>query len=509
MNAFYDDRKRRPLDWPKGYAASSPLFCGIGSLPVLVEMVTQLLGEDFLLWGASVLTRQPGEVHPWHTDIETADAAGGTVTVWIGLENTHRDSSLLLIPQSHRFGVSVQEIRHRRGSNRSETTTEEVLRWARERDERCRLVTPEMADGEALFLDGRIWHGSNNLFSATRRALLLQYAAPSVPIRMPDPKNFDWPFQRINHPKPPCVMIRGSDYFGVNRIVARPDADGRGTLPPLDACVRPLSLPLLAEDASGWKPYSLFKGSTPGMDHFSCHVSALNHGCSPHPPHRHDDEEILILLKGEVDLLLPDLPSANGAQRKRLTAGEFVFYPAQFAHSLETVSPQPANYLMFKWRNSSGHRSRSDALSFGRFKLSDHSNFPAGANGFHCARVLEGTTGWLRTLQGHLSRLAPGAGYDPHSDPYDVAMILLEGELESLGQRLNPHSVIFHPASQPHGLRNPGTDPAVYWSSNFTAALELPASRRRHYRAGFPPNWRTATIGGNDSGPSPGRSANE
>jgi quercetin dioxygenase-like cupin family protein len=257
-------------------------------------------------------------------------------------------------------------------------------------------------------------------------------------------------------------MVRGSDYSGVNRIVARPDADGHETLPPLDACARPLSLPLAADDASGWKPYPLFKGSTPGIGHFSCHVSALNHGCCPHPPHQHDDEEILMLLNGEVDLLLPDLPSVNGAQRKRLNAGEFVYYPAQFAHTLETVSRQPANYLMFKWRNSDGHGPRRAALPFGHFKLSDHANVPAGANGFHCARVLEGTTGWLRTLHGHRSRLAPGAGYDPHSDPYDVALILLEGELESLGQRFGPHSVIFYPAGQPHGLRNPGTIPAVY-----------------------------------------------
>src|SRR5262249_44735384 len=62
----------------------------------------------------------------------------------------------------------------------------------------------------------------------------------------------------------------------------------------------------------------------------------------------------------------------------------------------------------------------------------------------------------------HLSTLAPGAGYDPHCDPYDVAMILLDGELESLDQRLTPHSVIFYPAGQPHGLKNPGAIPARY-----------------------------------------------
>jgi quercetin dioxygenase-like cupin family protein len=450
-----------PLDWSKGHAASSAAYFGIGSHPALVGILSRLLGENFMLWGASLLTRKPGEVHPWHTDIETADAPGGTVTVWIGMENTTRGSSLLLIPGSHRFGVSVQEIRHRRGKSRGATNTEEIVGWAREYDSRSELAAHDVSDGEALFFDGRLWHGSNNVFHKTRLALLLQYARPDVAIRLPDPKNFNWPFQRLTEPKPPCVMIRGSDVSGVNRIVPRPliAAEAKPTLPPR---VYPLQLPLAPDHEKGWKPYPQFKGAAGGIQNFSCHVSVLNHGRCPHPPHRHEDEEILVMLAGEADLLLPDLPGAE-ATRQRLRAGEFVFYPAHFAHTLQTVSEQPANYLMFKWKNpGAANATGTTTLPFGRFNLFADAESSGDSGKFPRRRLFDGATGCLRTLHGHVSTLAPGAGYDPHVDPYDVALILLEGSIETLGERVKPHAVIFYPAGRPHGLRNVGDTAARY-----------------------------------------------
>src|ERR1051325_11083958 len=67
-------RERQRPEWSKGHAAVSPVFHRIATHPVLVSALRRLLGENVLLWGASLLVRQPGQTHPWHTDIETADA---------------------------------------------------------------------------------------------------------------------------------------------------------------------------------------------------------------------------------------------------------------------------------------------------------------------------------------------------------------------------------------------------------------------------------------------------
>ncbi len=42
--------------------------------------------------------------------------------------------------------------------------------------------------------------------------------------------------------------------------------------------------------------------------------------------------------------------------------------------------------------------------------------------------------------------LQPGAGYAPHADPYDVAILMLAGRVETLGQIVEPLGVIFYSA---------------------------------------------------------------
>jgi hypothetical protein len=102
-------------------------------------------------------------------------------------------------------------------------------------------------------------------------------------------------------------------------------------------------------------------------------------------------------------------------------------------------------------------------------------------DGFKTRRLFEGPTGQLGRLQCHASTLTAGAGYEPHVDAYDVAIVVLEGEVETIDERVGPHGVIFYPSGEPHGLRNPGEAIARYVVFEFqgsrsalTAALPKP-----------------------------------
>jgi quercetin dioxygenase-like cupin family protein len=201
----------------------------------------------------------------------------------------------------------------------------------------------------------------------------------------------------------------------------------------------------------------------------SCHVSALAPGSSPHPPHSHPEEEILMMLQGEGDLTLPGL-SAHRALL-RLRSGEFVYYPAHFPHTLRAVSHEPANYLMFKWRDRS--LLRNSRLSFGRFDVAEFAAAPDSVTGCHFGLVFEGATRWLSKLHAHVTTLAPGAGYEPHVDAHDVAIVVLRGEVEALGRRVGRHGIIFFAAGDPHGMRNPGPDAAQYAVFEFHGAAPL------------------------------------
>ena len=74
--------------------------------------------------------------------------------------------------------------------------------------------------------------------------------------------------------------------------------------------------------------------------------------------------------------------------------------------------------------------------------------------------------------------MQPGAGYAPHVDCHDVAIVVLSGQIETLGEVVKPHGVIFYAAGQPHGLRNAGEEPAEYLVFEFHAA-SASATRRK------------------------------
>jgi hypothetical protein len=298
LRAVNDPLRRPPLDWGKGHAATSRAFYEIGTQPAILDVVSALLGGDVMLWGASIQSRSPEAVHPWHSDIESSSPSGKTVAVWLGVEHTTPDSSLLVIPYSHRFGFTVQEARHRHRKERAATTSDDIVHWAQECNPRSRLVKLEMTDGEALFFDGRLWHYSHNVSRLTRQALLLQYATPDTLIRFPDLNYLDWPFHILSLPRPACVMLRGSDKAGINRIVPAPMPSGVGASTQLTSSIYPLRVPLPGAAEAGWKPHPIFSGSTADLRSISCHASTLTTGRCPHAPHRHDEEELLLLLGG-------------------------------------------------------------------------------------------------------------------------------------------------------------------------------------------------------------------
>lgn len=228
----------------------------------------------------------------------------------------------------------------------------------------------------------------------------------------------------------------------------------------INSGVYSLKIPLPLDKNRAWQPFYIFNGVTAGMGEFSCHASTLIPGHCPHTPHMHQEEELLLLLSGEVDIILPDATDQGGKVRRRLKAGEFVYYPRNFAHTLQTAGESAANYLMFKW-----HTHRQDkvaGLEFGCFDMSPSGVDQEIVDGFRSHRIFTGHTAYLSKLECHFSALTSKSGYDPHVDNYDVVIIVLEGQVETLGQRVSPCDVIFYAAGEPHGMHNPGEAVAKY-----------------------------------------------
>ncbi len=85
-----------------------------------------------------------------------------------------------------------------------------------------------------------------------------------------------------------------------------------------------------------------------------------------------------------------------------------------------------------------------------------------GGAGFLTEIVFERRTTTLKNLHCHLTRLGPGAGYPAHADPYDVAIVLLQGSIAVNGQTLAKSGVAYFSAGALHDMSNPGDVGAMY-----------------------------------------------
>ena len=445
-------KRRVPRKWPKGLATKDRFFYDLATYPPLVALLKPLLGEDMILWGASIVERAPGQTHIWHTDIESSDPHGGFASVWVGLENTSRDSALQLISRSQGFGKPIQQEVHERGINRGEATDAMITAWARDYDPLSTFVQPDMHDGQALLLDGRLWHASHNSGTIRRSALLLQYAVAGTPIAIPVFNHVEWPF-RFTSNAPVSVLVSGKGQG--SKLVPPPFPYPQETAPIRTIVYRGENH---LESADGWVPYPVFDAPTPILPAMESHVSVLSSGHSPHPPHCHVQEELLIVLKGEAEILIAESPDPNGAKVERLVAGSFVYYPAYQFHTIRNSSDAPVTYLMFKWQGALA--GAGPPLQTSIFDIAGKS--AAEPKPISMRGLFKSSTDFLNKLHAHVTDIQPSAAYPAHVDEHDVAIVVFSGCVETLGESVGPGGVIYYAAGEPHGMSNPGNEPARY-----------------------------------------------
>jgi quercetin dioxygenase-like cupin family protein len=87
---------------------------------------------------------------------------------------------------------------------------------------------------------------------------------------------------------------------------------------------------------------TVLRGPTATLDELEMHVTTLNPGEASHPPHKHPNEELIILDQGTVEALI------NG-EWKRVGTGSVIFNASDVMHSLRNVGDTPATYHVVNW----------------------------------------------------------------------------------------------------------------------------------------------------------------
>lgn len=102
-------------------------------------------------------------------------------------------------------------------------------------------------------------------------------------------------------------------------------------------------VPVKKTDSGSFR--SFYNGPTATLKNLDVHVTTLNPGGAPHSPHKHPNEEMLIVKSGTISVLI------NG-QWKQVGPGGVVFLASNIFHGVRNTGKEPAVYHVIGFRTA-------------------------------------------------------------------------------------------------------------------------------------------------------------
>ncbi|HEY3705195.1 MAG TPA: cupin domain-containing protein [Terracidiphilus sp.] len=90
---------------------------------------------------------------------------------------------------------------------------------------------------------------------------------------------------------------------------------------------------------------SLYNGPTATLENLDLHVTTLKPGAAPHAPHKHPNEEMLIMKSGTVEALI------NG-EWKKVGPGGVIYLASNIFHGVRNVGSEPAVYQVIGFKTA-------------------------------------------------------------------------------------------------------------------------------------------------------------
>jgi hypothetical protein len=212
------------------------------------------------------------------------------------------------------------------------------------------------------------------------------------------------------------------------------------------------AIPSPAEPMAPWESFVLFQGPTGCSPSFRVHTSSLAAGQVAHPLHSHEQEEVMVILEGSVDLGMG--VGGQPLEVPGLGAGSLVFQSSGIAHTFRGAGPGRARYVVFRWVG--GARRAAASLPFFIQR-----GLPAGGR-LRGRPLVQVAPRHLDQLEVRFQALAPGAGLD--QGPGDLALVLLAGSLACHGRALEAPAVAYLPSGCPREVRNAAAAPAACYA---------------------------------------------
>jgi len=90
---------------------------------------------------------------------------------------------------------------------------------------------------------------------------------------------------------------------------------------------------------------SFVDAPTATLEELEIHVTTLDPGKSPHVPHKHPNEELVVIRQGTIEALVD-------GRWERVGAGSILFFASNQLHGVKNVGTEPAIYSVINWKTA-------------------------------------------------------------------------------------------------------------------------------------------------------------
>ena len=201
----------------------------------------------------------------------------------------------------------------------------------------------------------------------------------------------------------------------------------------------------------------VLEGKTFALDHFEIHISTLEPGKAPHPPHTHaDQEELMIVKEGQVKITI-------AGQSKILGPGSIAFAMPGDEHGIENAGKTQATYYILKYKGKL-------PMDAGGSFMVDWNDLKTNNTGKGYRRdFFNKATSQLAQFEMHTTALnKDSVSHAPHTHLQEEIILIIRGNVTMhIDGKLYPASagdLVFLSSGIPHALMNTGKEQCEYFA---------------------------------------------
>jgi len=209
----------------------------------------------------------------------------------------------------------------------------------------------------------------------------------------------------------------------------------------------------------------LLEGATTDFKRVRIHATTLPAHQAPHPSHRHDDEELIIVKEGELTVTIEGKTTTLGP-------GSIALMMPGDEHGFDNRGNAPATYYVMRYEASAPIDTARGRKAGGSFWIDfrDVAFQPHSQGGIR--RMFDRATAMTRRFEMHVTTLNEGLwSHPPHTHRAAEILLMIENTAqESINGTLHPATVgdlIFLESNVPHAIQNTSKGRCMYFAFQF------------------------------------------